>query len=156
MMTIGCDQRNRDDPDCMIRLRHRILPDGSAVIAISGDLDLATAGQTVRYVTEIIDSYDGPVTADLGGLTFCDACGLGALIRISRYAQRSGRLFTLSSPPQSLTRIMRITGVDTHLLAPAPARLGTGLSREQRRTGGDYESARISGESVSRSLRLAR
>jgi anti-sigma B factor antagonist len=122
MMTIGCDQQNRHDPDCMIRLSHDILPDGSAVIAITGDLDLATARQTVQYVTDIIDRREGPVSVDLSGLTFCDACGLGALVRISRYAQRSGRLFTLSSPSQPLTRIMRITGLDTHLLMPAPAR----------------------------------
>jgi anti-sigma B factor antagonist len=122
MMTIGWDQSSQDDPDCMIRLSHDVLPDGRAVITIIGDLDLATAGRTARYVSEIIDRHDGPVSADLSGLSFCDACGLGTLIRIACYARRSGRLFTLSSPSQPLTRIMRITGVDTRLLVPAPAR----------------------------------
>jgi anti-anti-sigma factor len=121
MMTTGCDQRNRDDPDDLIRLSHDVLADGCAVIAVSGDLDVATAGQTVRYLTEVIDRHDGPVIADLSGLTFCDACGLGALIRVAAYAERSGHLFTLRRPSQPLTRIMRITGVDARLLVPAPA-----------------------------------
>jgi anti-anti-sigma factor len=120
-MTTSRDQRGRDDPDGLIRLSHEILPDGLAVIAISGDLDLATADQTVRYVSDVIDHHDGPVSADLSGLAFCDACGLGALIRITTYAQQSGRSISLSSPSESLMRIMRITGADGRLLVPAPA-----------------------------------
>jgi hypothetical protein len=51
----------------------------------------------------------------------CDACGLGALIRIAAYAERTGRRLELLRPSRALTRIMRITGVDQLLLAPAQA-----------------------------------
>jgi anti-sigma B factor antagonist len=119
--TTSCDLGGRDDQDCLIQLSHDIRPGGLAVIAISGELDLATADRTVRYVSDVIDRHDGPVSADLSGLRFCDACGLGALIRIAAYAEQSGRWVALLQPSESLIRIMRITGVDGRLLVPAGA-----------------------------------
>jgi anti-anti-sigma factor len=95
--------------------------DGRAVIALRGELDLATVDQVVRYVSDVIDRHDGPVSADLHGVAFCDACGLGALIRIAAYAEQAGRRLELLRPSWALTRIMRITGVDQLLLAPARA-----------------------------------
>jgi anti-sigma B factor antagonist len=107
--------------DVPIHLGCQISADGHAVIALRGDLDLATVDRVVRYAADVIDRHDGPVSADLHGVTFCDACGLGALIRIAAYADRAGRRLTLIRPSAALTRIMRITGVDHLLLAPAEA-----------------------------------
>jgi anti-anti-sigma factor len=106
----------RDD---LIHLGCQVGPDGLATVAIRGDLDLATADRTAHYVTDVIDRHDGPVSADLSGLAFCDACGLGALIRIAAYADVAGRQFELTHPSAAVTRIMRLTGVDEWLLKPA-------------------------------------
>jgi anti-anti-sigma factor len=119
------------DGDCqddLIQLGYQITADGHVVVAIGGDLDLATADRTVRYVSDIIDRHDGPVRADLSGLAFCDACGLGALIRIARHAEQAGRRLEFIKPSRSVARIMRITGVDDRLLVPALAGLGAGGS----------------------------
>jgi anti-sigma B factor antagonist len=94
---------------------------GHAVVVLRGELDLATVDLVVRFVSDVIDRHDGPVIADLRGVAFCDACGLGALIRIAAYAERAGRRLELLRPSRALTRIMRITGVDQLLLAPAQA-----------------------------------
>ena len=110
-----------DGGDDLIRLSCRVLADGSAEVSIRGELDLASADRTVRFVNEVIDRHDGTVTADLSGLTFCDACGLGALIRIAAHAERAGRGLELTKPSKAVTRIMRITGVDERLLVPALA-----------------------------------
>lgn len=107
--------------DVPIQLSCQLSADGHAVIAMRGDLDLATVDRVVRYVSDVIDRHDGPVSADLRGVAFCDACGLGALIRIAAYAERAGRRLELLRPSRALTRIMRITGVDELLLAPAQA-----------------------------------
>ncbi len=113
-------------PDVPIQLSCRISADGHAVIALRGDLDLATVDRVVRYVSEVIDRHNGPVSADLHGVAFCDACGLGALVRIAAYAERAGRRLELIRPSRALTRIMRITGVDRLLLAPAQGALSVG------------------------------
>ena len=117
-----------DRQDDLIRLGCRIGPDGLVVVAIGGDLDLATVEPTVRYVSDIIDRHDGPVSADLSDLAFCDACGLGALIRIARHAEQAGRRLEFIKPSPSVARIMRITGIDDRLLVPALAGLGAGGS----------------------------
>ena len=129
-MAIGCAQApvhgaaavNAADvgrQDDLIRLSCRASADGFAVVAIGGDLDLATADRTVRYVSDVIDRHDGPVSVDLSGVAFCDACGLGALIRIAARAEQAGRLLELARPSRTVTRIMRITGVEDRLLMPA-------------------------------------
>ena len=104
-----------------IQMSCRVSADGRAVIALRGELDLATVDRVVRYVSDVIDRHNGPVSADLHGVAFCDACGLGALIRIAAYAERAGGRLELLRPSRSLTRIMRITGVDKLLLASAQA-----------------------------------
>jgi anti-sigma B factor antagonist len=121
--TAAIDAGRRDVP---IQLSCEIFADGHAVIAIRGDLDLATVDRVVRYVSDVLDRHDGPVSADLRGVAFCDACGLGALIRIAAHAERVGRRLELIRPSRALTRIMRITGVDQLLLGPSQARLSVG------------------------------
>jgi anti-anti-sigma factor len=113
-----------DRQDDLIRLCCQVGPDGLAVVTIGGDLDLATVDRTVRYVSDIIDRHDGPISADLSGLAFCDACGLGALIRIATRAEQAGRCLEFVKPSRAVARIMRITGADERLLAGALAAAG--------------------------------
>jgi len=115
-----------DEPDDLIRLSCRVSADGLAEVSIRGELDLATADRTVRFVKDVIDQHEGTVSADLSGMTFCDACGLGALIRIAAHAERAGRALEFTKPSRAITRIMRIAGVDERLLVPALAGLAAG------------------------------
>ncbi|HTV99669.1 MAG TPA: STAS domain-containing protein [Streptosporangiaceae bacterium] len=110
-----------DRQDDLIRLTCRVTADGLAEVSIRGELDLASADRTVRFVSDVIDQNEGTITADLSGLTFCDACGLGALIRIAAHAERAGRTLELAKPSRAVARIMRITGVDERLLVSALA-----------------------------------
>jgi anti-sigma B factor antagonist len=107
--------------DVPIQLSCQLSSDGHAVVAVRGDLDLATVDRVIRYVSDVIDRTDGPISADLGGVAFCDACGLGALVRLAAYAERAGRRLEMIRPSRALVKIMRITGVDQLLLAPAQA-----------------------------------
>jgi anti-sigma B factor antagonist len=92
-----------------------LLPTGEAVAEIGGELDAATAESAVRYVRKIINRHSGPMVADLAALRFCDAQGLGALLRMARYAERAGYPFLLASPSPMLVRLMLVTGLDHEL-----------------------------------------
>jgi anti-anti-sigma factor len=116
-------------PADLIQLSCQISPDGLATVTVRGDLDLATAERTVRYFVSVIDGHDGPVSADLSELTFCDACGLGALIRVSAYAEQTGRKVEMTRPSRAAARIMRLTGVDDWLLGPTLAHAGGPANR---------------------------
>ncbi len=107
--------------DVPMRLSCQISADGHAEVAMRGELDLATVDRVVSYVCDVIDRHGGPVIADLGEIAFCDACGLGALVRIVSYAQRAGRPLVLARPSRAVMKIMRITGIDDRLLAPSQA-----------------------------------
>jgi anti-sigma B factor antagonist len=95
-----------------LELSCRTDDDGSQVISVTGELDIATAQQAYTYISEVIDCWQAPVTVDLAGVTFCDASGLGALARIARHARQADRQLRLISARPSLLKIMRITGLD--------------------------------------------
>ncbi len=86
--------------------------DGYQVVTVTGELDVATAEQAYAYISGVIDEGPAPVSVDLGGLTFCDASGLGMLAKAARHARQAGRQLTLTSARPSLLKIIRITGLD--------------------------------------------
>jgi anti-sigma B factor antagonist len=107
-----------------LELSSRMGPDGYQVISVTGELDVATADKAYAYISEVIDSWQVPVTVDLSGLTFCDASGLGVLAKVARHARQAGRQLKLTSARPSLLKIMRMTGLDgvfPELLPSAPA-----------------------------------
>jgi anti-sigma B factor antagonist len=86
--------------------------------------DIVSAEAAVSYVRNVIDRCPGPVLVDLTAVAFCDARGLGALLRLAGYAEQAGCEFRLISPRPSLVKIMRITGLDRRFpasRAPCPA-----------------------------------
>jgi anti-sigma B factor antagonist len=95
-----------------LELSCRTEDDGSQVVSVTGELDIATAEQAYTYISDVIDCWPAPVSVNLAGLTFCDASGLGALARVARHAREAGRPLRLISPRPSLVKIMRITGLD--------------------------------------------
>ena len=107
-----------------LELSHWICPTGGAVVDLGGELDIASAEVAVSYVRDVIDRHRGPVIVDLTALTFCDARGLAALVRMAGYAEQKSRPFRLASPSPSLVKIMRITGLDRRFLASPVSALG--------------------------------
>lgn len=99
-----------------LRLSRRYHTTGEAVAELSGELDIASAEMAVSYVRDIIERHHGPVTVDLAAVTFCDAQGLAALVRMARYADQKDTPFRVASPRPPLIKIMRITGLDRRFL----------------------------------------
>ena len=95
-----------------LELSSRTGADGYQVVTVTGELDIATAEQAYAYISGVIDDGPTPVNVDVGGLTFCDASGLGVLARAARHARQAGRQLRLTSARPSLLKIMRITGLD--------------------------------------------
>ena len=99
-----------------LNLRYRVGPSGEVVVDLGGELDIVSAETAVSYVRAVIDHCGGPVVVDLTALAFCDARGLGALLRMAGCAERAGCPFALASPRPSLLKLMRITGLDGKFL----------------------------------------
>jgi anti-anti-sigma factor len=104
-----------------LELSRRLLPDGEAVADLAGELDLTTAETAVTYVEELISSHRGPVSVNLAGVSFCDAQGLRALLRMANYADGAGARFRVTAPTPALTKLMLITGLGGRFLVPRTA-----------------------------------
>ncbi|MGD0702893.1 MAG: STAS domain-containing protein [Trebonia sp.] len=104
-------------PPTPLKLSHRVLPTGEAAVEIGGELDMDTADKAFRYVKKIISRHRGPVAISLAGVTFCDAHGLRALVLMAKCAEQAGRPFRVTSPSPRVTKLMRVTGLDSKFLA---------------------------------------
>lgn len=93
--------------------------DGAVVVAVAGEIDMATAGLFHRAINHAC-GHNGRVVIDLACTSFIDSSGLAVLIRASeRLGQRSDAL-VVRAPDAAVRRTFEISGVD-HLLTIVPA-----------------------------------
>jgi anti-sigma B factor antagonist len=83
------------------------------IVAPSGELDLATAGQLRSALQRSREG--GPLVLDLRDVTFMDSVGLGLVIEEHRRAEREGADFRLRPGPDSLQRLFELTGLAPRL-----------------------------------------
>jgi anti-anti-sigma factor len=85
---------------------------GRCTLAIAGEVDIATVE---RLLVEAHECLEGPGTTceiDLGGVTFIDSSGLGALVRIRNAAHERNKQMVLTHVPSSVTRLLQVTGLN--------------------------------------------
>jgi anti-anti-sigma factor len=80
------------------------------VIAVSGELDSATAGT----LDDALVAVRPPIRVDLAELTFIDSAGLHALLRLH---QRPGTVLTVVDASPNVRRLFELAGVAA-LLGP--------------------------------------
>lgn len=87
---------------------------GATVVAVSGELDVASAQVLERELAKL--EAVTAVVVDLRGLTFIDSTGLGVLVRAHQLAQQQGRRFGLVRGNGQVNRLLSLTGLDEELL----------------------------------------
>ena len=86
--------------------------EGTVVVKLQGELDMATAPGLGRALTEALDAKPPAVVLDLTDLTFLDSTGIRILVTACRRAETEGCPFVLRSPRRSVLKALRLTGVD--------------------------------------------
>ena len=89
--------------------------DNTQILSVRGELDLATADSLYRRGAAAIRRHARLLLLDLTGLSFCDACGLRAFVRIANDADVAGCRYGLIAPRPLVVRIVRISGLETRL-----------------------------------------
>jgi anti-anti-sigma factor len=89
--------------------------DGIQILHVAGDLDLATADSTAAQGRAALASRARLLLLDLTGLSFCDARGLSALVRIANHADKTGCRYGLIAPQPPVAKILRITRLDQRM-----------------------------------------
>ena len=85
------------------------------LVAVRGELDLATADNVATRGYAAIGDQARVLLLDLAGVSFCDAGGLSALVRIANRADATGCPYGLIAPRPQLMKVLRITGLDQRL-----------------------------------------
>jgi anti-sigma B factor antagonist len=85
------------------------------ILAVSGELDLATANTLYRRGQAAIGRHPQLLLLDLTSLSFCDACGLTAFVRIANEAEAAGCHYGLVAPQPLVAKMLRITGLSERL-----------------------------------------
>jgi anti-sigma B factor antagonist len=89
--------------------------DRTQILRVRGDLDLATADSLYRRGRTAIGRHARLLLLDLSGLSFCDACGLSAFVRIANEADAAGCGYGLIAPQPLVAKMLRITGLHQRL-----------------------------------------
>jgi anti-sigma B factor antagonist len=98
--------------------------DHAAVVAVSGELDLASSPALEEELDRVVASQTPLVVIDLRGLEFMDSTGLSVLIRAHQRAEESGQRFALVRGSQQVQRLLSLTGVAERLtLVDTPEQL---------------------------------
>ena len=89
-------------------------PGGIEILRAPEELDLATADGLAAQGCAIA-ARAGLLLLDLTGLSFCDARGLSAFVRIANQADRAGCCVALIAPQPAVAKVLRICQLDQRL-----------------------------------------
>jgi len=105
---------------------------GVQVLVPPGELDLATADALAARGCAAA-AHAGLLLLDLGGLSFCDARGLRALVQIANHADRMGCRYGLIAPQPRVAKVLGICRL--HQRLPVFATIGEAAEHLAARTG---------------------
>jgi anti-anti-sigma factor len=83
----------------------------STVVTLLGELDIST----VPLLRQCFAHIEGDIDVDCSGLDYVDVQGLGIFVSASARCARADAEFVLVEPTSALSRLLRITGLDTRL-----------------------------------------
>jgi anti-sigma B factor antagonist len=94
---------------------HGVGPRSPTVLAVAGEIDLATAPELRRALSEVLADGSNEVTVDLSAVVFIDATGIGALVAAAHQAQGAGRRLSLRAPSHQVRRILEVIDLEDEL-----------------------------------------
>jgi anti-anti-sigma factor len=83
----------------------------AATIALSGEIDVASAPRVRALVGATLDTHQGRLALDLADVTFLDASGLRVIVYAVQRLRRRDRLLGIRSPSPAVRRLLDLTNV---------------------------------------------
>lgn len=104
----------------------------TAVIEVTGEIDLRT-GQILRTrLLELASAGFGRIIIDFVGVRFCDAAGLGVLVAVQNKLRPQGGRLVLARVRDAQRRLLRVAGL--HHLFPLYDSVPDAVSADQKPT----------------------
>ena len=80
------------------------------IFRVVGEIDVASADEFSHRLLECLERSHS-LEVDLGGMTFMDSSGLGALVRLRTEAEIAGKDVALVNVRSSTARLLKVTGL---------------------------------------------
>jgi anti-anti-sigma factor len=84
------------------------------VLALRGELDLASAPEFEHELREIQETHPRRILIDLRHLDFMDGTGISVMVRAQQSAHANGQLLALRRGPRQVRRLFELTGRLNH------------------------------------------
>jgi anti-anti-sigma factor len=84
---------------------------GSAVIALVGDLDVATVPEPSRTLDPLLEDGPTAIAPNFSGLSFIDSSGLAVLASAQQRLREQGRRLGVESPRSNAIKLFEISGL---------------------------------------------
>jgi anti-anti-sigma factor len=91
--------------------------DGTVIVAIRGDLDLASAPAVRERLLSVLDPGACRLVIDMSAVRYADASGLAALVSTQRRATLLGGGLRLAAPTSKVARVLKTTGISRRIAA---------------------------------------
>lgn len=85
--------------------------DGSAVVALSGDVDLQSSPAVRHELLACFDTHN-KVIVDLAGVTYIDSSGVASLVEAFQLARKKGGTFALVCVSTAVMRVLSLARLD--------------------------------------------
>lgn len=85
---------------------------GAARLVVSGEMDMATAGQFSAAAKSVLaETSTSVLTVDLADVSFIDSTGLGSLVEVQNDAETRDVRLVLHAPSERVVEVLRLTGM---------------------------------------------
>jgi anti-sigma B factor antagonist len=105
------DGRAYVDPAAPLRIAIETLADGTPLVSVWGEVDLATAPHLERVLTDAIRGGVGDVLVEFSRESFIDSTGLHLLIQAARRLRGEGRLLLLTTENPHTRSVIETMGL---------------------------------------------
>jgi anti-anti-sigma factor len=92
-------------------------PDGAVIVAIGGDLDIASAPAVRERLLSLLRPGACRLVIDMSAVRYADASGLAVLVSTQRRAVLLGGELRLAAPRPEVAGALALTGLSSHLAA---------------------------------------
>jgi anti-sigma B factor antagonist len=107
--------------------------DGYEVLAVEGEIDIATAPRMIAAINEVLADIESPLVVDLSNVVFLDSTGLALLLNARGRVMRRGQGFAIACPGGPISRVFEIADMVERLrVCPdreSAGRAATGAAR---------------------------
>jgi anti-sigma B factor antagonist len=86
--------------------------DGVSVLRLDGRLNMVSAAQLKKAITDSVDGDGARIVVDLAAVSFMDSSGLGALIAGLKKARQEGGDLRITGVTQQVATVLALTNLD--------------------------------------------